>query len=64
MIMMSDKAWKIAQRNGGIWGLHSKHLRYDWVNEVTTGLTQIGYWDWVVAKVKEEVTDESINDTK
>jgi len=33
---------------GGYWlGQHPQHTVSDWQQEVSEGLTRMGYWDWV-----------------
>jgi hypothetical protein len=60
MPMMSDKAWKICQKNGGIWGEHENYRKVDWVWKCEDNTTVLGYWDWVVASMEqEEYEDEN-----
>lgn len=58
MPMMSDSAWKVCQRNKGIWGEHRKYTRHEWKHEVLSDNSQRGYWDWVDAKIEMEEEDE------
>lgn len=54
MSMMTDAAWKICQRNGGIWGSHLDYPLEDWKYEVTNNDTRMGYWNWVESKIEQE----------
>ena len=47
------------QNDRGKWGECDKYPRADWISEVSDGLTQRGYWDWVthLLEVDEEVED-------
>ncbi len=58
MQMMSDKAWKICQRNSGVWGEHPEYPKSDWAYEVNNNTTIRGYWDWVVTQIEQEENDE------
>jgi hypothetical protein len=37
---------------GSEWGEHPKHPMEEWRTEVRCKNTRVGYWDWVVTKLK------------
>lgn len=43
------------------WGDHPKYVRYNWVDDVTAGNTQLGYWDWVYHSLQVEHDNDSNN---
>lgn len=49
----AELAEKYAGQDGS-WGEHPEHHRRDWREEVQTDDTQLGYWDWVAARLAEE----------
>ena len=55
---MRDKAWKICQKNGGIWGEHPDHPKDIWSSECLNNDTVIGYWDWVSSRIEQEEWEE------
>lgn len=54
MQMMCDAAWKLCNKNGGIWGSYPKYPKEDWVSEVINNDTVLGYWNWVSVHVEQE----------
>ena len=62
MPMMSDKAWKLCQRNGGIWGECEEHSKSCWGSECYNNETVLGYWDWVASRIEQEEDDAENND--
>lgn len=57
MQMMSDKAWKLCQRNGGLWGECERYPKSDWISETVNNYTVLGYWDWVASRIEQEEDD-------
>jgi hypothetical protein len=47
-----------ALREQDEWTSHPKYVREDWVAEVTTGDTQLGYWEWVSHSLEAEKLGE------
>lgn len=58
---LTDEAWRICQRYGGLWGSHTDHPVSDWQHEVSNHDTIIGYWDWVVNQI-EQAKEEADNE--
>ncbi len=58
MSLMTDKAWKICQRNGGIWGEYSRYPVAAWQLECRNNETRRGYWNWVVSQIEQQEMEE------
>lgn len=43
----------VALTEQDLWSEHSIFQRIDWQEEVGSGNTQLGYWNWVSNKIKE-----------
>jgi hypothetical protein len=41
----------------GNWGNHSSYPHEEWQLEVAADDTRLGYWEWVAAQLRQEVTD-------
>lgn len=60
-MMMTDKAWKLAQKHGGSWGEHPDVLRSYWKHEIINDKTQLTYWDYVIMKLSNRTKDAQIS---
>jgi hypothetical protein len=55
---MESMVREFSEKHGGTWGEHPDYLVSDWQNEVATGDTRMGYWDWAHARHQEKVQEE------
>jgi len=56
--IMSDAAWKICQKHGGVWGEYPDHDKDDWRTEVANDDTVLGYWQWVECQIQQKKDEE------
>jgi hypothetical protein len=42
---------------GDVWGQHPTHTRRAWLDDVTGGNIQSGYWEWVASQIEQQADD-------
>lgn len=57
-MLMNDKAWKLCQDYGGIWGEHPQLKVHNWQLAIEFNQTRDSYWNWVVEMIEENETEE------
>jgi len=57
-MLMNDKAWKLAQDYGGIWGEHPELKIKNWQLDIEFGRTRDSYWNWVIETIEHNEEEE------
>lgn len=53
-VTMGAGPTSLAEEHGGVWAEHRDYPVADWQNEVATGATRNGYWEWVAAQIDSQ----------